>query len=107
MSLLLDTIPLANTTAYVRRTFEPVAADKGLTLDVVLAEDVPSTIVTDEQRLQQILRNLLSNAFKFTAEGGVTLRIERAGDEAVKVSVIDTGIGIAAEKLAVIFEAFH
>jgi signal transduction histidine kinase/HAMP domain-containing protein/CheY-like chemotaxis protein len=107
MDLLLDTIPLANICAYVRRTFEPVAADKGLTLEVVLAEDVPSAIITDEQRLQQILRNLLSNAFKFTAEGGVTLRIERAGDEAVTFSVIDTGIGIAEEKLAVIFEAFQ
>ena len=59
----------------MRSTFEPVAADKGLTLDVVLDEDLPDVIVTDQQRLQQILRNLLSNAFKFTAQGGVTLRI--------------------------------
>ena len=83
MDLLFDAIPLADVCAYVRRTFEPVAADKGLTLDVVLDDDVPSAIVTDEQRLQQILRNLLSNAFKFTAEGGVTLRIERAGEDVV------------------------
>ena len=107
MDLLFDAIPLADICAYVRRTFEPVAADKGLPLEIVLADDVPSAIVTDEQRLQQILRNLLSNAFKFTAEGGVTLRIERAGEDAIPFSVTDTGIGIAEEKLAVIFEAFQ
>jgi signal transduction histidine kinase/HAMP domain-containing protein/CheY-like chemotaxis protein len=107
MDLLLDTIPPADICAYVRRTFEPVASDKGLKLDVVLADDVPSAIVTDEQRLQQILRNLLSNAFKFTSEGGVTLRIERAGDEAITFAVTDTGIGIPEEKLAAIFEAFQ
>ena len=107
MDLLLDAIPVAGICAYVQRTFEPVAADKGLTLDIALDDDVPTAIVTDEQRLQQILRNLLSNAFKFTAEGGVTLRIERAGEDVVTFSVIDTGIGIAEDKLAVIFEAFQ
>ncbi len=107
MDLLLDALPLADVCVYVRRTFEPVAADKGLRLDIVLADGVPNTIVTDEQRLQQILRNLLSNAFKFTAEGGVTLRIERAGEDLLAFSVIDTGIGIAQEKLDVIFEAFQ
>src|SRR5207248_2534142 len=107
MDLLLDGIQLADICTYVRRTFEPVAADKGLTLDIVLAVGVPSAIVTDEQRLQQILRNLLSNAFKFTARGGVTLRIERAEDEALTFSVIDSGIGIAEEKLEAIFDAFQ
>ncbi|HEY1713204.1 MAG TPA: HAMP domain-containing protein [Solirubrobacteraceae bacterium] len=107
MDLLFDAIPVTGICSYVQRTFEPVAADQGLTLDVVLDDDVPAAIVTDEQRLQQILRNLLSNAFKFTAEGGVTLRIERAGEDVVTFSVIDTGIGIAADKLAVIFEAFQ
>jgi signal transduction histidine kinase/CheY-like chemotaxis protein/HAMP domain-containing protein len=107
MDLVLDAIPVADICAYVRRTFEPVAADKSLSLDIALDDDVPSAIVTDEQRLQQILRNLLSNAFKFTAEGGVTLRIERSGEEALSFSVVDSGIGIAEEKLAVIFEAFQ
>jgi two-component system, chemotaxis family, sensor kinase CheA len=107
MDLVFDAIPVADICAYVRRTFEPVAADKSLSLEVVLAEDVPSAIVSDEQRLQQILRNLLSNAFKFTAQGGVTLRIERLGEDELAFSVIDTGVGIAEEKLAVIFEAFQ
>ncbi|HET8976805.1 MAG TPA: ATP-binding protein, partial [Solirubrobacteraceae bacterium] len=107
MDLLFDTLPLDDVCAYVQRTFEPVAADKGLTLDIVLADDVPNVIVSDEQRLQQILRNLLSNAFKFTAEGGVTLRIGREAEDVLAFSVIDTGIGIAQDKLAVIFEAFQ
>src|ERR1700757_5019852 len=107
MDLLLDTIPLRDICAYVQRTFEPVAADKGLSLDAVLADHVPQAIVTDEQRLQQILRNLLSNAFKFTAEGGVTLHIARAEDDAMTSWLSDTGIGIAQDKLAVIFEAFQ
>ena len=107
MDLLPDDLLVSDVSAYVRSTFEPVAADKGLTLDVVLADDVPPLIVTDQQRLQQILRNLLSNAFKFTAQGGVTLRIARAADDAITFAVTDTGIGIAEDKLAVIFEAFQ
>jgi signal transduction histidine kinase/HAMP domain-containing protein/CheY-like chemotaxis protein len=107
MDLLVDAIRLDDICAYVRRTFEPVAADKGLLLEIVLADDLPSAILTDEQRLQQILRNLLSNAFKFTAEGGVTLRVERESEDRLAFAVIDSGIGIAEDKLQVIFEAFQ
>jgi HAMP domain-containing protein/signal transduction histidine kinase/CheY-like chemotaxis protein len=107
MDLLFDAIRLDDVCAYVRRTFEPVAADKGLALEIVLADDVPTAILTDEQRLQQILRNLLSNAFKFTATGGVTLRIEREDDDQLAFAVIDSGVGIAEDKLQVIFEAFQ
>src|SRR5581483_8430437 len=107
MELVFDAIPLADICAYVRRTFEPVATDKGLPLEIMLADDVPAALVTDEQRLQQILRNLLSNAFKFTSEGRIVLRVERSGEDEVAFSVADTGIGIAEEKLAVIFEAFQ
>jgi CheY-like chemotaxis protein len=81
--------------------------------------NVPPTIETDEQRLQQVLKNLLSNAFKFTDEGTVKLRIELAegrqfasealsrADAVVGFSVIDTGIGIPDDKLRLIFEAFQ
>jgi CheY-like chemotaxis protein len=81
---------------------------------------VPPTIVTDEQRLQQVLKNLLSNAMKFTEAGGVTMRIEVApesaqfaspslatADTVLAFSVIDTGIGIPEDKLRLIFEAFQ
>src|SRR5436305_3160872 len=63
---------------YVERTFRPVADQKGLVFDVKLDSGLPAAIVTDEQRLQQVLKNLLSNAFKFTAEGGVTLSVSPA-----------------------------
>src|SRR5205807_3453743 len=105
---------------YVERSFRPVAEQKGLGFEIAIADDVPAAIETDEQRLQQILKNLLSNAFKFTESGGVTLRIERAGDDVafagevlnraetvVAFSVVDTGIGIPEDKLRLIFEAFQ
>jgi signal transduction histidine kinase len=97
-----------------------VAAAKQLSFAVDVAEDVPAAILTDEQRLQQILKNLLSNAFKFTEHGEVRLRIERAATGwsqsnmtlnrspiVVAFRVIHSGIGIPAEKHNVIFEAFQ
>ena len=67
----------------------------------------PATITTDSQRLQQVLRNLLANAVKFTDSGGVTLRGRRASEGLVAFAVRDTGIGIPAGKLEMIFEAFQ
>src|SRR5207247_3044564 len=82
--------------------------------------NAPKTIFTDAQRLQQVLKNLLSNAFKFTAEGSVAFRIETVSrgwsvghkrldqaDQVVAFSVIDTGIGISADKHRIIFESFQ
>jgi CheY-like chemotaxis protein len=93
---------------YVERAFGSVAEQKGLDFVIDVADDAPATIFTDAQRLQQVLRNLLSNAFKFTEAGRVTL--ELAGAEApheLSATVRDTGIGIAADKLRLIFEAFQ
>ena len=67
---------------YVERTFRPVAEQKALDFDVDVADDLPATIVTDEQRLQQVLKNLLSNAFKFTERGAVTLTVAPAPQDA-------------------------
>jgi HAMP domain-containing protein/signal transduction histidine kinase/CheY-like chemotaxis protein len=105
---------------YVDRSFAPVAGEKGLDFAIDLVPDAPEQFSTDEQRLQQVLKNLLSNAFKFTEAGSVRLRIGRAPADAhfgtdslarsesvVAFSVIDTGIGIPPDKLRLIFEAFQ
>jgi len=88
------------------RIFEPLAKDGGLDFQVSL-EGAPNAIETDVQRAQQILKNLLSNAFKFTEKGGVTLRVRAEGDDAVAFEVQDTGVGIPEEQHEVIFEAFR
>ncbi len=88
------------------RMFEPLAKQKGLSFQVRLGADLPATLVTDSQRLTQVLRNLLSNAFKFTARGEVALEVSGAGDK-VRFAVRDSGIGIAPEQQEVIFEAFR
>jgi signal transduction histidine kinase/HAMP domain-containing protein/ActR/RegA family two-component response regulator len=96
----------------LRTVFEPLAADKQLRFAVVTGSEVPAELVTDRQRLRQVLHNLLSNALKFTQHGQVVLRIELArlapGEEAaLAFSVTDTGIGISDDSLKTIFEAFQ
>jgi len=104
----------------LERSFHQVAVDKNLEFVVDRKEDLGPSMRTDEKRLQQILKNLLSNAFKFTEQGRVTLRIESVteptryqqdalnrADQVIAFSVIDTGIGIAPDKQRIIFEAFQ
>jgi hypothetical protein len=111
-------IPLEGLVEYLDATFRPMAAEKGLTFEVDTAASLPEMIYSDEQRLQQVLRNLLSNGVKFTAQGGVRLRVAPAEDvtftgplrdepEVIAFSVSDTGIGISEEKQHLIFEAFQ
>nr|WP_241195904.1 HAMP domain-containing protein [Streptomyces sp. SID10362] len=120
-------IALVQLVDYVEATFRPLSAEKGLDLSVRVSPGLPATMHTDEQRLLQVLRNLLSNAVKFTDSGSVELVIRPARDEVpqaireqlleagsmsdpdaelIAFSVSDTGIGIAASKMQVIFEAF-
>ena len=87
--------------------FLPVAAQRGLTFRSQVAPDAPGVLVTDTMRVQQILKNLLSNAFKFTSQGEVALTVKPVGRDEVAFEVSDTGIGIAPEQQAVIFEAFR
>src|SRR3954466_10630831 len=107
MDLHLGQLALVDLCDDVERAFRPVAEEKGLRFAIERDPSLPAAIVTDEQRLEQILRNLLSNAVKFTHEGSVTLRISQSGPETLAFSVIDTGVGIPDEKLALIFEAFQ
>jgi signal transduction histidine kinase/CheY-like chemotaxis protein/HAMP domain-containing protein len=105
---------------HMERTFRQLASEKRLQFEVDFEDDLPATIRTDEKRLQQIVLNLLSNAFKFTAEGGVTLAVRLAqrgwsashpvlseADHAIQIEVTDTGIGIPEDKQRLIFEAFQ
>jgi len=87
--------------------FLPVAKTKNVVFKVDFVGDVPSVIETDTQKLEQILKNLLSNAFKFTDTGGVTLTVEAIAEGGICFSVTDTGIGIAKEQQRSIFDAFH
>jgi signal transduction histidine kinase len=105
---------------YVERTFRHVAEAKSPDFAIRMNPGLPVSMFTDSKRLQQIIKNLLSNAFKFTPMGQVTLTIEpvsggwsheneslnRAG-EVLAISVSDTGIGISADKQQIIFEAFQ
>jgi HAMP domain-containing protein/signal transduction histidine kinase/ActR/RegA family two-component response regulator len=105
---------------YAERTFRQVANDKALEFNITVGKDLPPATETDCKRLQQILTNLLSNAFKFTTKGAISLHMEKVSsgwsmghpvldrsETVVAYSVADTGIGIAANKQRLIFEAFQ
>jgi hypothetical protein len=103
--------------AYLERTFRPIADAKGLALEISIDPLLPPLMRTDVKRLQQVLKNLMSNALKFTERGGVTLRAAPAppswsgalGRSArmVLFEVRDTGIGVPSTKQGIIFEAFQ
>ncbi|WP_405810184.1 HAMP domain-containing protein [Streptomyces sp. NBC_00210] len=103
---------------YVEATFRPVASDRDLEFHVVAAPGIPEELITDEARLRQVLRNLLSNALKFTEEGSVELRVHpvtegrlptslRDSGPVVAFRVTDTGIGIPDDRLQSVFGAFQ
>ena len=120
MELEFTPVTLSDVCADADRAFRHIADDKGLSFAVEVDPALPPSIVSDQQRLGQVLRNLLSNAFKFTQEGGVRLSIGypapgsdlRSGalhsaDRVIEFSVTDTGVGIPDDKLNLIFEAFQ
>ncbi|MFT3781684.1 MAG: HAMP domain-containing protein [Nibricoccus sp.] len=104
----------------IERNFRHIADTKNLPFNVDFSTNLPRNISTDPKRLQQILKNLLSNAFKFTAQGFVTIKVQAASEgwtpghavlsragQVVAFAISDTGIGIAPEKQKLIFEAFQ
>ena len=120
VSVLIAPLELSVLIDYIESTFRQVAESKSLRFEVRRAENVPRALETDSQRLQQIVRNLLSNAFKFTRRGGVTFEVALAesgwtpghprlddAQEVIAFTVSDTGIGIRADRLDHIFEAFQ
>jgi CheY-like chemotaxis protein len=117
MDVHVGEVSLPQIVDYVEATFRPLTSERSLGFDVTLSPELPATIRTDEHRLQQVLRNLVSNAVKFTESGSVQLTVGPASKAQVSRSklpgrvlaftVVDTGIGIAEDKLRVIFEAFQ
>ncbi|UPK46987.1 CHASE3 domain-containing protein [Paenibacillus pabuli] len=116
MDVDLDDVYLGTLPEAMNQYFLKTAEQKGIDFRIQLQSPLPETIVSDEMRLHQILRNLLSNAFKFTEKGEVALTISRVSlsnpeekgteTEVIAFSVSDTGIGIADNKLLQIFDAF-
>jgi CheY-like chemotaxis protein/CHASE3 domain sensor protein len=98
---------LASMLESLRDVFVPMAGERGLDFRIEQQGELPQVLFTDRQRAEQILRNLLSNAFKFTDRGGVTLSVSRQDDHYLAFAVRDTGIGIAADQQQAIFEAFR
>ena len=118
LEIILEKIKIDELTDTLYKQFMPVARDKNINFKIETAKGLPKTIITDIMKAEQILKNLLSNAFKFTSEGSVTLKVHLPepnqvffrGDlhpeNAIAFSVIDTGIGIPLDKQKIIFEAF-
>lgn len=119
IDLNLEDVALRDIADIMERYFKPIAQEKGLGLNIDLTNGLPEFIRTDRQRVEQIVKNLLSNAFKFTSRGDVVLRIYRpdartdlsAGglnpEKAIEISVADTGIGIPKDQQKLIFQAFQ
>jgi HAMP domain-containing protein/CheY-like chemotaxis protein/signal transduction histidine kinase len=120
MDVNVGDVKLSDLRDFVERSFRPVAEDETLDFEIEIhGANVPPAIETDEQRLQQVLKNLLSNAFKFTESGGVKLRIGVAegrqfaskalsrAEAVLEFTVEDSGVGIPHDKLRLIFEAFQ
>ncbi|HZS45142.1 MAG TPA: HAMP domain-containing protein [Blastocatellia bacterium] len=120
MAVEIGDVTFADLEEDMEHLFRHVAEEKALEFKIELGDGLPGAIQTDSKRLQQVLKNLLSNAFKFTEKGNVTLRAETAtsgwsfdhqslnnATQVVAFSVTDTGIGIPPEKHKIIFEAFQ
>lgn len=112
ITLVPEPIDLPELLAGLVELVEPQIQEKGLKIRVEFQEDVPGDLVSDDDKLRQILKNFLSNAIKFTREGEILLRVacntgEDRDERPIRISVRDTGIGIPQDKQEVIFEAFQ
>lgn len=119
LNIIMDNVPLHVTLRRIEQQFEPVVKTGNLGFSITSDEKLPETIYTDAQRVEQVLKNLLSNAFKFTEKGTVSLHVGRPQEgltlhrgikdreKSIAFSVTDTGIGIDETKLNSIFEAFQ
>jgi signal transduction histidine kinase/DNA-binding response OmpR family regulator len=119
ISIVSEDVDIASIARRMAQQFEPVAKENDVAFHIRVDERLPEALYTDGQRVEQIIKNLLSNAFKFTEAGSVTLDVHPVNDDvelqrsslatsqAIAFSVIDTGIGIEGSKFKDIFEAFQ
>ncbi|MCG2750324.1 MAG: response regulator [Desulfobacteraceae bacterium] len=119
MDLRIGRVRVRDMADSARASFRHLAQEKGLDLNIVVSEKAPVEITSDRKRIEQIIRNLMANAIKFTEKGSVTLTFGRpsppvdlsksdlAADKCLSISVDDTGIGIAPKQHKIVFEAFH
>lgn len=109
MQMEFEKISIKEITNDIRALFTPLAKEKGLDFSVNISGDVPGQVETDKMRIQQILKNLIANAIKFTAKGSVSLNVNKHSfnESMIVFAVKDTGIGIPADKQRLIFEAFQ
>ena len=117
--LNIEEISVHRMADYIEKNFTHVTEEKGLYLTINISDDIPESIQTDRQRVEQILKNFISNAIKFTSSGGVTISIGRPKEgrtfaksefdprSTIVFAVADTGTGIPKEKQRLIFEAFQ
>jgi CheY-like chemotaxis protein/putative methionine-R-sulfoxide reductase with GAF domain len=118
MTITPEVVQLTELEQYIRNNFKHMAEDKGLHFDVITEKGLPSYIITDKHRLGQVIKNLVSNALKFTHKGQVLIHFKHSdgltfrntnlkASNTLSLAVEDSGIGIPADKQQEIFEAFH
>lgn len=107
MDLVEESVEIERLVEGVVELLSPRAQDKGIEIAAMIHPDVPAAVMGDGARLRQILMNLAGNAVKFTASGGVGIRVEASAGSMLMMTVADTGPGIAAERLDAIFEEFE
>ncbi|MEO8013116.1 MAG: response regulator [Polaromonas sp.] len=107
LELVPEQVTLAALVDALKTSFEPLARQKKLTFEVQIAPGTPAALLTDRQRVEQILKNLLSNALKFTETGAVRLQVVPEAAGGISLAVQDSGIGIGQEQQDIIFEAFR
>lgn len=118
IEIITEEVSLSELVKTTEQKFRHIAQSKGLNFELTVAENLPAVLITDGQRLKQIITNLLSNALKFTAHGSVQLVVQRPLEKevatlgldpatTVAIKVVDSGIGIPKEKQKLIFEAFQ